>query len=33
LVIVKYPKDHPCVTDTSNGAWGVYSVFYNIFAQ
>jgi len=23
LVIVKYPKDHPRVTDTSNGARGV----------
>jgi hypothetical protein len=27
LVIVKYPKDHPRVTDTSNGARGVCGIF------
>jgi hypothetical protein len=27
LVIVKYPKDHPRVTDTSNGARGVFGIF------
>jgi hypothetical protein len=27
LVIVKYPKDHPRVTDKSNGARGVCGIF------
>ena len=33
LVIVKYPKDHPCVTDTSNnGARGVCGIFLGCHA-
>jgi hypothetical protein len=32
LVIVKYPKDHPRVTDTSNGARGVCGIFLGCHA-
>ena len=32
LVVVKFPKDHPRVTDTSNGAWGVSSIFLGCHA-
>jgi hypothetical protein len=32
LVVVKYPKDHPRVTDTSNGARGVCGIFLGCHA-
>jgi hypothetical protein len=32
LIIVKYPKDHPRVTDTSNGARGVCGIFLGCHA-
>jgi hypothetical protein len=32
LVIVKYPKDHLRVTDTSNGAQGVCGIFLGCYA-
>jgi hypothetical protein len=32
LIIVKYPKDHPRVTDTSNGARGVRDIFLGCHA-
>ena len=32
LVVVKYPKDHPHVTDTSKGALGVYYIFLGCHA-
>jgi hypothetical protein len=32
LVIVKYPKDHPRVTDTANGARGVCGIFLGCHA-
>ena len=32
LVIVKYPKDHQCVTDTSNSTQGVCGIFLGCHA-
>jgi hypothetical protein len=32
LVIAKYPKDHPRVTDTSNSARGVCGIFLGCHA-